>query len=163
MSWAVRQAAADEPFTIDRLTAVHARLLAGTRMESHAGRVRTEQNWIGGSGYNPCGAAFVPPRHVLPVPRTGRLPFPRAWWSWNTQFTRISVRTVLAQAEALAALDPIARDVIVDDGMACDAVLASGLTITGDVTLGVTGVLPPFGWTSAETAVTISATRRITS
>jgi Fic family protein len=35
----------------------------------YAGRVRTEQNWIGGSGYNPCGAAFVPPppEHVLPL------------------------------------------------------------------------------------------------
>jgi len=69
MSWAVRHAAADEPFTINRLAAVHARLLAGTRMDSHAGRVRTEQNWIGGSSYNPCGAAFVPPppEHMLPL------------------------------------------------------------------------------------------------
>jgi Fic family protein len=25
--------------------------------------VRTEQNWIGGSSYNPCSAAFVPPPH----------------------------------------------------------------------------------------------------
>jgi Fic family protein len=26
-----------------------------------AGKIRTEQNWIGGNDYNPCGADFVPP------------------------------------------------------------------------------------------------------
>jgi Fic family protein len=36
-------------------------LLAGTRLAEHAGRIRIEQNWIGGSDYNPCSAAFVPP------------------------------------------------------------------------------------------------------
>lgn len=32
----------------------------------HAGRFRDEQNWIGGSSYNPCSAAFIPPpeQHV---------------------------------------------------------------------------------------------------
>jgi Fic family protein len=31
-------------------------------MSTHrAGRLRTEQNWIGGNDYNPCGADFVPP------------------------------------------------------------------------------------------------------
>ncbi len=39
----------------------HRRLLAGTRLEEHGGRIRTVQNWIGGSSYNPCSAAFVPP------------------------------------------------------------------------------------------------------
>src|SRR5262249_38906657 len=27
----------------------------------HAGRLRDRQNWISGSSYNPCSAAFVPP------------------------------------------------------------------------------------------------------
>ena len=36
-------------------------MAAGTRHESIGGVIRTEQNWIGGSNYNPCGAAFVPP------------------------------------------------------------------------------------------------------
>ncbi|HWI72605.1 MAG TPA: Fic family protein [Baekduia sp.] len=36
-------------------------MLAGTRIAEHGGRIRTEQNWIGGSSYNPCSAAFVPP------------------------------------------------------------------------------------------------------
>lgn len=47
--------------TLDLLLEVHRRLLAGTRLEEHGGRIRTVQNWIGGSGYNPCSAAFVPP------------------------------------------------------------------------------------------------------
>lgn len=40
---------------------IHRHLLAGTALADHAGRVRTEQNWIGGSAFNPCAAAFVPP------------------------------------------------------------------------------------------------------
>jgi Fic family protein len=52
---------ADRRITVDHLLEVHRRLLAGTRLERHAGIVRTEQNWIGGSSYNPCSAAFVPP------------------------------------------------------------------------------------------------------
>jgi len=35
--------------------------MAGTRLETMSGQVRTDQNWIGGSSYNPCAAAFVPP------------------------------------------------------------------------------------------------------
>ena len=40
---------------------MHERLLAGTRLERYAGRLRAVQNWIGGSSFNPCSAAFVPP------------------------------------------------------------------------------------------------------
>src|SRR5207253_3610494 len=29
--------------------------------ERHGGTMRTAQNWIGGSDYNPCSASFVPP------------------------------------------------------------------------------------------------------
>ena len=46
---------------LERLLEVHRRLLRGTWLQEHAGVVRTEQNWIGGSGHNPCSAAFVPP------------------------------------------------------------------------------------------------------
>jgi Fic family protein len=49
-----------EPITLEMLLDLHRRLLAGTRLEAHAGRLREAQNWIGGSDYNPCGAAFVP-------------------------------------------------------------------------------------------------------
>ncbi len=52
-----------QPITVDVLLEVHRRLLAGTRLEEYGGRFREEQNWIGGSSYNPCSAAFVPPPH----------------------------------------------------------------------------------------------------
>lgn len=51
------------PITVDVLLEVHRRLLAGTRLEEYGGRFREEQNWIGGSTYNPCSAVFVPPPH----------------------------------------------------------------------------------------------------
>ena len=47
--------------TLNALLEMHRRLLAGSRVENHGGRIRTEQNWIGGSDYNPCSADFVPP------------------------------------------------------------------------------------------------------
>jgi Fic family protein len=50
-----------DQITVGLLRDVHRRLLQGTRMAEHAGELRTTQNWIGGSGYNPCSAAFVPP------------------------------------------------------------------------------------------------------
>jgi Fic family protein len=50
-----------DPITIDLLLEIHRRLLAGTRLEEYGGRYREVQNWIGGSSYNPCTAAYVPP------------------------------------------------------------------------------------------------------
>jgi len=47
--------------TKDHIVETHLRLLSGTGLARHAGRLRTVQNWIGGSNYNPCSAAFVPP------------------------------------------------------------------------------------------------------
>ncbi|MHB2029040.1 MAG: Fic family protein [Acidimicrobiales bacterium] len=47
--------------TEDLLLEIHRRLLVGTRLEEHGGHYREVQNWIGGSSYNPCSAAFVPP------------------------------------------------------------------------------------------------------
>ncbi len=43
------------------VTELHRRLLAGTRDARFGGVVRTEQNWVGGSGMTPCSAAYVPP------------------------------------------------------------------------------------------------------
>jgi Fic family protein len=63
MSWALDTLARREAITLDGLLEVHRRLLDGTRLAEHAGKVRTQQNWIGGSGYNPCSASFVPPPH----------------------------------------------------------------------------------------------------
>ena len=50
-----------QPLTLERLLATHAQLLQATSLEEHAGHLREEQNWIGGSAYNPCSAEFVPP------------------------------------------------------------------------------------------------------
>ncbi len=61
MTWAMNTLATQPSVTPDGLLEVHHRLLANTRLAEHAGRLRTEQNWIGGSSYNPCTAAFVPP------------------------------------------------------------------------------------------------------
>lgn len=49
------------PVTVETILGIHERLLAGTALAEYAGRVRDVQNWIGGSAYNPCSAAFVPP------------------------------------------------------------------------------------------------------
>ena len=61
MSFAIDALARGRAVRVEDLLEVHRRLLAGTRMEQHGGRLRTEQNWIGGSDFNPCGAEFVPP------------------------------------------------------------------------------------------------------
>jgi len=61
MAWAIQSVEESGTITLNHLLEVHRRLLTGTRVEAHAGEIRTEQNWIGGSDYNPCSAAFVPP------------------------------------------------------------------------------------------------------
>ncbi|MDQ6920922.1 MAG: Fic family protein [Candidatus Dormibacteraeota bacterium] len=61
MAWAIEQLSSRKAITTVDLLAIHRRLLAGTRLEEHGGSLRTEQNWIGGSDYNPCSAGFVPP------------------------------------------------------------------------------------------------------
>ena len=61
MSWAVETLAHEKTITLDGLLEVHRRLLAETRLAEHAGKIRAQQNWIGGSSCNPCSADFVPP------------------------------------------------------------------------------------------------------
>ncbi|MGH7765213.1 MAG: Fic family protein [Candidatus Dormibacteraceae bacterium] len=61
MSWAIDTLSAKKAITTKDLLAIHARLLTDTRLEEHGGRIRTTQNWIGGSDHNPCSASFVPP------------------------------------------------------------------------------------------------------
>lgn len=63
MAYAIEQVAQGDTITTDLLLEVHRRLLAGTQLEEHGGKLREQQNWIGGSSYNPCTAAFVPPPH----------------------------------------------------------------------------------------------------
>lgn len=61
MAWAVSVGDAPGPITPGDILEIHRRLLEGTRQEPAGGVLRDEQNWIGGSGYNPCSATFVPP------------------------------------------------------------------------------------------------------
>lgn len=61
MRWAVDTVSQVESIGVDDLLTIHERLLRNTSLHEHAGKLRDQQNWIGGSDYNPCGAAFVPP------------------------------------------------------------------------------------------------------
>jgi Fic family protein len=61
MTYATTAVGAGDEITPDHLIETHRRLLVGTRHSEYAGQVRKVQNWIGGSSYNPCNAAFVPP------------------------------------------------------------------------------------------------------
>lgn len=63
MRWATETMAEADAVTLEHLLEIHRRLMAGTRLENFGGRVRAEQNWIGGSSHNPCSAVFVPPPH----------------------------------------------------------------------------------------------------
>ena len=69
MHWAVESLSDRSQITVEDILAIHERLLAGTRLDRYAGRLREEQNWIGGSSFNPCSAVFVPPppEHVRPL------------------------------------------------------------------------------------------------
>lgn len=58
---ALTAAESRQPITVDTLLEIHRCLLVGTSLSEHAGRLRDEQNWIGGNRFNPCGAAFIPP------------------------------------------------------------------------------------------------------
>jgi Fic family protein len=62
MTYAFRTVQAGSPITVPVLLETHRRLLGGTALaDIHVGRIRDQQNWIGGSSYNPCAAVFVPP------------------------------------------------------------------------------------------------------
>lgn len=61
MNGAVNEIGPGDQITVDTLLRFHSRLMVGYRDRGHAGQLRQKQNWIGGSAYNPCAAAFVPP------------------------------------------------------------------------------------------------------
>ena len=50
---------------MDAIREVNRRLLEGSALEAHGGRLRDRQNWVGGNRVNPVGAAYVPPRPEL--------------------------------------------------------------------------------------------------
>jgi Fic family protein len=61
MDDAVERATNADPFDLDDLLAIHRRLMDSSPTPELGGAVRADQNWIGGSSFNPCSAAFVPP------------------------------------------------------------------------------------------------------
>jgi len=61
MAAALEYADSAGPVTVDTILKIHERLLSRTDLARYGGQVREVQNWIGGSSYNPCSAAFVPP------------------------------------------------------------------------------------------------------
>ena len=61
MRLALDSAREDEPVTVGTFVRIHSRLLENTRLRDYAGQIRTTQNWIGGSSFNPCSAAYIPP------------------------------------------------------------------------------------------------------
>ena len=61
MTWALGGVRRGDDITVDRILEAHRRLLDGTRMAEFGGKIRDDQNWIGGSSFNPCSAAFVTP------------------------------------------------------------------------------------------------------
>ena len=69
MTWALEMVQPGGDISVDLILEAHRRLLVGTALEGVGGHVRLEQNWIGGSSYNPCSAVFVPP----PPEEVGRL------------------------------------------------------------------------------------------
>jgi Fic family protein len=61
MEAAVELGSATGTITLDDLLGIHNTLMEQSPTPQIGGVVRTAQNWIGGSSYNPCSAAFVPP------------------------------------------------------------------------------------------------------
>lgn len=61
MDTAIEAAVNGPSFTIDDVLSIHSRLMATSQNPELGGIVRDVQNWIGGSVFNPCNAAFVPP------------------------------------------------------------------------------------------------------
>jgi Fic family protein len=61
MNSAISEIGAGDQITVETLLSFHRRLMASSPDRRRAGELRQKQNWIGGSAYNPCTAAFVPP------------------------------------------------------------------------------------------------------
>jgi Fic family protein len=65
MSAAISEIGPGDAISDSTLLVFHQRLLENARQSKYAGKLRDKQNWIGGSEYNPCSAAFVPPAPEL--------------------------------------------------------------------------------------------------
>lgn len=65
MESAIELASESATFDRDDLLSIHRTLMERSPTPELGGIIRTTQNWIGGSSYNPCSAAFVPPPPAL--------------------------------------------------------------------------------------------------
>lgn len=61
MENALSSALEEETVTADVVLRIHRSLCQGTPIERFGGKIRTVQNWVGGSSYNPLSADYVPP------------------------------------------------------------------------------------------------------
>lgn len=61
MEAAIALGDAPQAVAVGDILKLHEALFRGTQDEAIAGRLRTEQNWIGGSSWSPRGAEFIPP------------------------------------------------------------------------------------------------------
>lgn len=61
MELAIEHASTATTMEIENIIEIHKILMESASNNHVAGLIRTEQNWIGGNDYNPCGADFVPP------------------------------------------------------------------------------------------------------
>jgi Fic family protein len=61
MTWALGVVGRGDDITLENLLEAHRRLLDGTRLHELGGKIRDDQNWIGGRSFNPCSAEFVTP------------------------------------------------------------------------------------------------------
>jgi Fic family protein len=71
MHKAIDLGASSEVLGLEAIRDIHRALIRNETLggRPYAGVIREEQNWIGGNGYNPIGAIFVPPpeEHVRPL------------------------------------------------------------------------------------------------
>ncbi len=61
MESAIELATREKQISLPDLLRIHRTLMDRSRIPELGGVLREAQNWIGGSAYNPCSAAFVPP------------------------------------------------------------------------------------------------------
>jgi Fic family protein len=61
MESAIDLASEASEFCMEDLLSIHRTLMGRSSNPEFGGELRQEQNWIGGSSYNPCSAAFIPP------------------------------------------------------------------------------------------------------
>ena len=73
MDLAITQIGVGSQITLETILEVNRKLLANTDLSDSGGKLRQEQNWIGGNEYNPCSADFVPPEWETVVDLMGDL------------------------------------------------------------------------------------------